>query len=142
MVYISLKILQHHLTNDCMHRALLNHLAEFDNSKAKIDQKEPSGLTKEILQHHIHFKLDDDDDSQSGNKDNEHLSHSTMPDPDDEWVGQFSDPKAMEQLAEDWEIKSTKPANRQATCANMIKKMVCEYTALFDPFMISSLYNR
>ena len=65
-----------------------------------------------------------------------------MLDPDDEWVGQFSDPKAMEQLAEDWEIKSAKMANHQATCANMIKKMVCEYAALFDPFMISSPYNR
>ena len=73
-----------------MHMALLNHLAEFNNSKAKVDQKEHSGLTKEI-----HFKLDDDnDDNQNDNKDDGHLSHSAMLVPNDD---QFFNPKAMVQ---------------------------------------------
>ena len=49
-----------------------------------------SGLTKEI-----HFNQDDDnDDNQNDNKDDGHLSHSAMLDPNDD---QFSNPKAMVQ---------------------------------------------
>ncbi len=91
-----------------MCRALLDHMAEFDNSKALIDQQQPSGLTKEILQPHIHFKLkinDNDDENEAS------LFRSTMPNPSDEWISQSSNSKVMEKLAGDWGVKSTKAAD-------------------------------
>ena len=110
-----------------MCRALLNHMAEFDSSKAKIDQEHPSGLMKEILWPHIHFDSNNSDDEIDA-------SHSNMPNPNDEWVLQFSDSKTMEQLVQDWGVKSSKAADHCTPCTALIKDMLHEYSKPSGPF--------
>ena len=122
-----------------MHRALLDHMAKFNNLKDQINQEGPSGLTKAILWPHVRFKLDDDDND---NEKEAVFSCSIIPNPNNEWIAQFSDPRAMEKLVENWGMKCNKAADHHATCATLIKKMLCEYSMPSGPFMTSLPYDR
>jgi len=89
-------------------------MAKFNNSKAQIDQQQPSGFTKEILRPHVRFQVDNDTDD----KNEVFLSHKSMPDPDDDWIAQYSDQKVMGELVGEWGIRCTKVADRRAACAS------------------------